>query len=72
MAVANAAAIESVNKRVFNMERKYNGLTNKCRRLTELCESQDTYSRRENLLIRGVDKGNNIRYLFQAHIIAHR
>ena len=57
MAVANAAAIESVNKRVFNMERKYNGLTNKCRRLTELCESQDTYSRRENLVIRGVDEG---------------
>ena len=57
MAVADAAAIESVNKRVFNMERKYNRLTNKCRSLTELCESQDTYSRRENLLIRGVDEG---------------
>ena len=57
MAVANAAAIESVNKRVFNMERKYNGLTNKCKRLRELCESQDTYSRKENLLIRGVDEG---------------
>ena len=57
MAIANAAAIESVNKRVFNMERKSNGLANKCKRLTELCESQDTYSRRENLVIRGVDEG---------------
>ena len=53
MAVANAVAIKSVNKRVFNME-KIQWLTNKCKRLTELCESQDTYSRRENLVIRGV------------------
>ena len=54
IATSNAAAIESVNKRVFNLERKYNGLTNKCKRLTELC----AYSRMENLVIRGVDEGN--------------
>ena len=54
MAVANAAAIESLKKDLFNVNRKCNGLSAKNKRLTELQEAQDTYSRRENLVIRGV------------------
>ena len=54
LAVANAAAIESMKKDLFSVQRKCNGLTAKNKRLTDLQESQDTYSRRENLVIRGV------------------
>ena len=54
MAVANAAAIESLRKDLFNVHRKCNGLSAKNKRLTEQQEAQDTYSRRENLVIRGV------------------
>ena len=54
MAVANAAAIESLKKDLFNVHRKCNGLSAKNKRLTEQQEAQDTYSRRENLVIRGV------------------
>ena len=54
MAVANAAAIESLRKDLFKVHRKCNGLSAKNKRLTEQQEAQDTYSRRENLVIRGV------------------
>ena len=54
MAVANAAAIESLKKDLFNVNRKCNGLSAKNKRLTEQQEAQDTYSRREKLVIRGV------------------
>ena len=54
MAVANAAAIESLKKDLFNVHRKCNGLSAKNKRLTEQQEAQDTYSRKENLVIRGV------------------
>ena len=51
MAVANAAAIESLKKDLFNVNRKCNGLSAKNKRLTELQEAQDTYSRREKIKI---------------------
>ena len=54
LAVANAAAIESMKRDLFSVQRKCNGLSAKNKCLTDLQESQDTYSRRENLIIRGV------------------
>ena len=56
LAKANAAAIVSMEKHIYNVERKCNVLTAKNNRLTEMQESQDTYSRRENLVIRGIDE----------------
>ena len=53
-AEANASALTSLRKHLFNVERKCNGLSAKNIRLMETQESQESYSRKENLVIRGI------------------
>ena len=54
LAKSNATAIASLHKHLFNVERKCNGLAAKNKRLVETQEAQESYSRKENLIIRGI------------------
>ena len=54
VAEANANAITSLRKHLFNVERKCNGLAAKNKRLLETQEAHESYSRKENLIIRGI------------------
>ena len=56
LAQSNAKAVQSLEQRMFNLERKCNALNVKNKRLTEQQEQQDTYSRKENLVVRGIDE----------------
>ena len=60
LAQSNAKAVQALEKRMdqrmFSLERKCNALSTKNRHLTEQQEQQDTYSRKENLVIRGIDE----------------
>ena len=60
LAQSNAKAVQALEKRMdqrmFSLERKCNALSTKNRQLTEQQEQQDTYSRKENLVIRGIDE----------------
>ena len=61
LAESNAKAIQTLEQRmtqrVFNLERKCNALKN--RHLTEQQEQQETYSRKENLVVRGINEVPN-------------
>ena len=63
LAKSNAKAIQSLEQRmtqrVFNLERKCNALNAKNRHLTEQQEQQETYSRKENLVVRGISEVPN-------------
>ena len=63
LAKSNAKAIQSLEQRmtqrVFNLERKCNALNAKNRHLTEQQEQQETYSRKENLVVRGINEVPN-------------
>ena len=48
-----------MTQRVFNLERKCNALNAKNRHLTEQQEQQETYSRKENLVVRGINEVPN-------------
>ena len=61
IARANAASVEHLQSDVekpksemFSMTRKYNGLLCKNQQLQQSHDKQESYSRRENLLIRGI------------------
>ena len=63
MAHANAAMIKTLNTKLIDMNNKFVNLSRKhdnvCidnKRLQELHDQQETYSRRENLLLRGIDE----------------
>ena len=56
LAESNATAIASLHKHLFNVERKCNGLAAKNKRLIEAQEAQESYSRKDNLVIRGIDE----------------
>ena len=45
-----------MTQRVFNLERKCNAVNAKNRHLTEQQEQQETYSRKENLVVSGIDE----------------
>ena len=63
LAESNAKAIQTLEQRmtqrVFNLERKCNALNAKNRHLTEQQEQQETYSRKENLVVRGINEVPN-------------
>ena len=46
--------VEQLEQSVFIMGVKNKGLTNENNRLNKRCDDQETYSRRENIVIRGV------------------
>ena len=63
MAHANAAMIKTLNTKLIDMDNKFVNLSRKhdnvCidnKRLQGLHDQQETYSRRENLLLRGIDE----------------
>ena len=60
LAESNAKALESMeqcmNQRLCKLERKCNSLEAKNIQLTEQQEQQSTYSRKENLVVRGVNE----------------
>ena len=63
MAHANAAMIKTLNTKLIDMNNKFVNLSRKydnvCidnKRLQGLHDQQETYSRRENLLLRGIDE----------------
>ena len=53
-AQSNEAAIDKLRAELHSMNRKCNGLEADNIRLTTQCDAQESYSRRENLLIRGI------------------
>ena len=54
LALANEESIKQIKLQLFKSERTCNGLREENVRLQTQCDKQDSYSRRENLLIRGI------------------
>lgn len=54
LAQQNAAAIKTMQSELFTMHRKCNGLKAQNEKLVKQCDELDSYSRRDNLVFRGI------------------
>ena len=54
LAMSNESALKSMQLEMFDLKRRYNGLFEENIILQKQCDAQETYSRRNNLMIRGI------------------
>ena len=59
LALANESSIRDLKQDLFDMKRKCHGLREENKRLLDQCDSQESYSRRSNLIIRGIKEQQN-------------
>lgn len=59
LATENAAAIKTLKTELFTMNRKCNGLQADNQKLVKQCDDLDSYSRRDNLVFRGLKEDSN-------------
>lgn len=54
LALALQTKLNSISDEMFELKRKCNGLVDENKRLSEKCVAHESYSRRKNLIIRGI------------------